>query len=485
MSTTSRILAGFLAVLAAALLMLMPRLLGRVERQCLEAAEEPMVDAANILAAVVGQHADASGALDLSTIRRAMEDARARRFEALIYEHVKTSVDMHMLVADRAGVVIFDSDGARAEGQDYRRMREVALTLTGAYGARATRSDPNDERTTTMFVAAPVRLAGEIAGVLSVSKPTSAFFDFIDGTRAWMGGLSFSMFGVVAAGAAVIVFMFSRPIRRLTAYAHAVTRGERIAAPHFDAPEAAALARAFEEMRDTLEGRAYVETYVQSLTHEMKSPVAAIRGAAELLREEMPREPRERFLANIEAEARRLQSIIDRLLALAAIEARKTLDHAETVALGEVAESVRQQLQVAAEARLLTLRVDSPGHALVSGEPFLIEMALANLVQNAIDFSPPGTAVTIRTALAPGGAHAELIVDDTGPGIPSYALPRIFDRFYSLQRPATGRKSSGLGLCFVREAALLHGGDAAVENREGGGVRATIRLPRRTGDRTI
>jgi two-component system sensor histidine kinase CreC len=100
------------------------------------------------------------------------------------------------------------------------------------------------------------------------------------------------------------------------------------------------------------------------------------------------------------------------------------------------------------------------------------------LIQNAIDFSPVGAAICIRVDSDIAGQKAKVTIDDEGAGIPDYALPRLFERFYSLQRPGNGRKSSGLGLCFVREAAALHGGSILVENKpEGHGVRAVLRLP--------
>jgi two-component system sensor histidine kinase CreC len=280
----------------------------------------------------------------------------------------------------------------------------------------------------------------------------------------------------VALGAYLVVTHFSRPIRQLTAYAQAVARGERVAPPSEGTGEAATLARAFEEMRDALENRAYVENYVQTVTHEMKSPVAAIRGAAELLHEEMPPERRARFIANIQAEARRLQNIIDRLLALCALESRKKLDRPEPVPLAELARAVGDQLQPAAEAQGVRLEVVSEAKPQVQGEAFLLESALHNLVQNAIDFSPSGGVIRVRVSTA--AEKAVITVEDEGAGIPEYALPRIYERFYSLQRPGSGRKSSGLGLCFVREAAILHGGSIQVEPRPGGvGTCATFSLP--------
>ena len=477
MSTTSRILVGFLLLLAAGLFFVDEKLTQRVEREYLEAAEETMVDVAQVVAAILEDHVDESGAEDLAMIRRAWTAAHARPFTAQIYDFTKVTLDMNAYVTDRRGMVLFDSDGGKAEGRDYSQQRDVWLTLSGKYGARSTHTDPNDDDSSVMFVAAPIRRSGEIAGVVSVSKSQRSLFQFRDDTKLRIRTIGLIFFAAVTAGAYLVVTLFSRPIRRLTQYAHAVARGERVSPPRGGSPETATLGRAFEEMRDALENRAYVENYVQTMTHEMKSPVAAIHGAAELLREDMPVERRGKFLANIQAEARRLQNIIDRLLALSALESRKTLEHPEPIALADIAEAVCAQLRPAAEARGQRIEMACDAHPEVTGESFLIESALNNLLQNAIEFSPDGGVIGARVKA--DAHHAEIVIEDDGPGIPDYALPRVFERFYSLQRPGNGRKSSGLGLCFVREAAALHGGTIALENRGGGkGARATLRLPR-------
>ena len=473
MSTTSRILLGFLVFLAAGLYAFDDKLTKRVERQYLEAAEESMVDVAQLLAARLEAES-----FDIAGLRREWDAARKREFSAKIYDLTKTTLDMNLYVTDERGIVVFDSDGGLAEGQDFRARRDVALTLAGQYGARSTHLDPNDPDSSVMFVAAPIRRDGRIVGVVSVSKAQRSLFLFRDETRLWIRTVGLIYFGAVAVGAYLVVTLFSRPIRRLTAYAQAVARGERVVPPRGGSGEAATLARAFEEMRDALENRAYVENYVQTVTHEMKSPVAAIRGAAELLHEDMPAERREKFVANIQAEARRLQNIIDRLLALSALESRKKLDHPEAIPLADLAHAVCSELQPAAEARGLRLDLACDGQPEVLGESFLLESALHNLLQNAIDFSPEGGAIRICVASDAAAQNAEITVEDDGPGIPDYALPRLFERFYSLARPGSGRKSSGLGLCFVREAAALHRGSIHVENRADiPGTRAVLRLP--------
>ena len=119
-----------------------------------------------------------------------------------------------------------------------------------------------------------------------------------------------------------------------------------------------------------------------------------------------------------------------------------------------------------AESRGVSLRL--AGEASCRGEEFLLERALRNLLANALDFAPEGSE--IRVDLRTENGHAVVEVSDRGPGVPDYARSKVFERFYSLPRPNGGRKSSGLGLPFVREVARLHGGSAELRDREGGGT---------------
>lgn len=474
MSTTTRILIGFLCVLGVAFYFLMDKLIERVERQYLEAAEEPMVDAAHVFASLIEQEL-ARGDFDPDTLRRAFQSAHRRRFEALIYNQLKRRVDLGLYVTDERGVVLFDSREAQNEGRSLRHFRDVSLTLQGQYGARSTRTSEEDKLSSIMFVGAPVYADGEIAGMVSVSKPQASMWAFIQETQRRILTFGWSVFLLVALAAVVISHWGSQPIRRLTDYARAVRRGERAALPKLGSPDLRTLGRALEAMRDSLEDRNYVESYVQTLTHEMKSPVAAIRGAAELLGEKrMPPERRQRFLANIATKTERLQNIIDRLLALSAIESMKTLENPEEIAVTELVDEVCDGHRHAFEARGVKLVQDNRDNPRVHAEPFLLEIAINNLLQNALDFSPAGGTVTVRIRQA--GERVEIVVDDEGPGVPDYARDRVFDRFYSLQHPGTGKKSSGLGLCFVKEAAELHGGSATLANRPDRGARAVLAI---------
>jgi two-component system sensor histidine kinase CreC len=307
-----------------------------------------------------------------------------------------------------------------------------------------------------------------------VARPLSAATGAIWWARVRLAAGGFA----IAAAMLVIGWMISQrlthSLERLTAYVGAIRDGRKAVLPQSQAKEVAELALAFDEMRRALEGKAYVEEYTQALTHELKAPLSAIRGAAELLDEGMPAEERSRFLAHLRNEAQRLQTIVDRMLQLSALEARHTLSEVGRIELATLVSETVEALAPQAEARRIQVRMETrPAH--VSGERFLLGQALSNLLQNAIEFSLAGGVVTAR--IRPEGGRVHVEIDDDGPGVPDFARTRIFERFYSLPRPETGRKSTGLGLSFVREIASLHGGEIAVGNRPHGGARAVLTLP--------
>ncbi len=208
----------------------------------------------------------------------------------------------------------------------------------------------------------------------------------------------------------------------------------------------------------------------------MESPLSAIRGAAELLQEDMPRPQQIRFTANIRHEAERIARIVDRMLELARLENRRERPEMGPVDLNALVRTVVESHEPLLAGKNVKMEIAVPDGLTLHGNAFLLHQALENLVQNAIEFSHRGG--TVRVAAATGRDRVILSVTDEGPGIPTYALDRIFERFYSLGRPDTGKKSTGLGLNFVREVAKSHGGTIRVTNRLEGGALAELTLPR-------
>ncbi len=516
MTIRTRILIVYLLIIGGGYLYLVSWILGSIRPRYLESMEESLVDTANILAAIVEKRvagtpgastANASDPLAATALHQLFDSAYRRAFDAQIYSIRKTDIDLRIYVTGADGIVRYDSDNGRDEGADYSRWLDVSRTLRGEYGARATRDDPNLDYSLAIYVAAPIRnQKHDTIGVLTVSKPTRNINELVGAARnrVFIGGIIGGAF-VLVAGVAFSVWI-TTPLQRLTAYARAVRDGRPASLPRLAGREVGELRHAFEEMRTALEGKDYVERYTQTLAHEIKAPLSAIRGAAELLADDkgaMPAAQRERFLGNLQRESARIQQIVDKLLQLAALESRAHLAAPAPVDLTAILREAASVTESACHSRKIALSLhlpqtqpspDAPGFTL-AGERFLLTQALVNLLQNAIDFTPPGggIGVTLATAPVPAGdavtraakivtqTHSPrnqflITIDDSGPGIPDYAQARVFERFYSLPRPGGGAKSTGLGLSFVREVAHLHGGDITLQNRPEGGCRATLTL---------
>ncbi|MFS8973678.1 two-component system sensor histidine kinase CreC [Cupriavidus necator] len=469
-----RIFFGFFLIVGLATVLTLRVFVQEVKPGVRQAMEDTLIDTAHVLAALAGDDMKAGRIADGDFARR-MAALRTAPVDAEVWGLHKDSIGYRVYVTDASGIVRFDSTGTDV-GRDYSRWNDVYLTLRGRYGARSTRTDPDDEATTVMHVAAPVRDGERIIGVLTVAKPNAAMAPFIERSQH-----KILLYGGLLIGAACVIgiactLWLVHGLQRLRGYARAVAAGERAEMPLRGAGELAELGRAVQGMRERLEDKQYVEHYIHTLTHEMKSPLAAIGGAAELLQEEMPAADRQRFVANIRAQSGRLETMIRKLLALADVEQRQRLEVREPVRMAALLAELCGELEPRARQRGVTLRLAADGGAdLVAGDPFLLRQAIANLLENAIDFAPAGSEVTVR--LEWRSNTVAVAVADHGPGIPDYALPRVFERFYSLPRPHGADKSTGLGLCFAREVATLHHGDVTLANRPGGGALAELTLP--------
>ena len=481
MTIRTYILLAYLLIVGGGFYYLLQRNLAELAPRYLESMEESQVDNVNLLASVIEAetHGDAPATQRLHAL---FDDAFRRRFNAAIYSLTKTQINVRVYVTDAHGNVIYDSrEKDSAEGQDYSQKHDVHATLQGNYGARASREDPKNPLALTLYVSAPIRPPDGNAplGVVAIGKPADSINTLVAAARkrTIIAGLAGG--GLILLLGIAFSMWVTAPITRLTAYARAVRDGRSTQVPRlakFEGREVRELREAFEQMRAALEGKAYVERYVQSLTHEIKSPLSAIRGAAEILHENPPEEARLHFLGNITTETNRIQHIVDQLLQLAALEARKARATMTALDLSALARETIAAAQPAAQAANIALAIDAPAPAPMQGDRSLLTQALNNLLQNAIDFTPAGGRVTLSVQST---ASALIVsVEDTGSGIPDYATERLFEKFYSLARPRSGAKSTGLGLSLVREIARLHNGEATVANRTDGvqGVRAELRF---------
>jgi len=473
-----RLFLGFFLIVGVAAFFVMRVFVDEVKPGVRQAMEANLADTANVLAALASEDMKAGRIAD-GAFARDIEAAERRRLGADIWGTRKDRLDYRILVTDARGIVAYDSQG-RDVGKDYSRWNDVYRTLRGQYGARSSGETPGDRQNTVMHVAAPIFDGSgaddsRIIGVLTVAKANSTMEPVIARSQrnivrngGWLLGLS-ALIGLA------MTWWLVRGIRRLNRYAQAVSSGERVPPPPPRRDEIGDLGRALETMRRELEGKQYVEQYVQTLTHEMKSPLAAIRGAAELLQEPLPEAERARFAAHVQGQSERLTEMIEKLLALAAVEHRRELRQSERIEVADlVSEVIGESGPKLMQAGIGIIESMPEKTVAIEGDRFLLRQALRNLLDNAIDFAPRDSQIDVQCLI--DGSAVAIRVGDRGPGVPEFARERVFERFYSLPRPQ-GSRSTGLGLTFVREVAGLHGGSIQLAPREGGGSWAELRLP--------
>lgn len=427
-----------------------------------QSAENALIDTANLLAEMLvrdleNQHFNAT------YLAQAVAQYQTRDMHATIWNVKKNQPDLSLYITDAQGIVIFHSDQDEI-GKDYSRWLDVSRTLKGEYGARTTRTDLNDELTSVMHVAAPIKHGDKLLGVLTLMQPNASSQPFLEFARQQLITQG-SLILLFALGiGALVTYWLTNSVRQLSIYVQKVRQGERVALPKLRERELAELAEATESMRHELEGKAYIEHYVHTLTHEMKSPLAAIRGAAELMEEgNMDVLAQKKFLHNIVSSAHRMQDLIDRLLALAALENKHQLDKTEPLDLIALLKSELDTKRSHARQYNIQLSFHSDHNRLyIQGDDFLLRQAISNLLDNALNFAAPASEIKIY--IEHSAHHCNIFIENQGPWIPEYAFARIFERFYSLPSPNRGGKSSGLGLSFVQEIATLHQGSIHLAN---------------------
>ena len=218
--------------------------------------------------------------------------------------------------------------------------------------------------------------------------------------------------------------------------------------------------------------------FVANVSHELKTPLAAIRGYAETLRDGALEEPptAKRFTDRILSQCRRLQELLDDLLILSRLEGVDAALEREPVSLDAIARHAVELLGPTAREKRVTIEVQEEPVPSIQGDPGGLERLLLNLLDNAIKYNRPDGKITVRVGRCGGDALLE--VSDTGIGIPPESIPRIFERFYRVDKGrAREEGGTGLGLAIVKHIAQAHGGQVDVESRIGRGSTFRVRLP--------
>jgi two-component system sensor histidine kinase BaeS len=289
--------------------------------------------------------------------------------------------------------------------------------------------------------------------------------------------IAFGVAAIVGAAiAALAAFLLgravARPIERVARASLARARGEQPGMlPLEGSTEVAALAAAFNQMSTDLDRATDAErSFLLSVSHELKTPLAAIRGHGEALLDGVMTVPQAAGV--IVQESKRLDRLVRDLLDLARLNQRSFSTRTSSVDLVEVAAEALQRHAAEAERVGVRLRVESDGVAPARADFDRTLQVLSNLIENALRSTPDGGEVTISAA--PG----LLRVSDTGPGLGQEELPRAFERFFLHRRYAThGGVGTGLGLAIVKELVEAMGGTVEVESARGRGSSFSVRLP--------
>jgi signal transduction histidine kinase len=285
--------------------------------------------------------------------------------------------------------------------------------------------------------------------------------------------------GLALVASGLVAYGMTRSLETLSEATAQVAAGSfREPLPVESNDEIGQLARSFNSMAAQLRQMAETrEEFFATLSHELRSPLTSIRGAADLLREGFPgplTEKQARLVEIIGGSTDRLLQLVNQILEISRLRAGLVPLERTTLDLDRLLGRAVEELHPSAEAAGVVLERELVGADFrCSGDEGRLLQVVVNLAGNAIRFTPAGGRVVVR--LVDAGPELELQVEDTGVGIPAAELPHIFDSYRQAHRDRGG---TGLGLAIVRGVALAHGGRVTVESQEGKGSRFSVLLPR-------
>jgi two-component system sensor histidine kinase CreC len=378
---------------------------------------------------------------------------------------------LQLLLTDREGTVLYDSTHTSV-GLNIRGRPEVAAALSGVVHRR---DEDEGHGIYRMYVGVPVRTEGVMTGALIASKSNVLLKPLVIAVEQGM------LFILLAAGMIGVLILLTaylllyRPIEIWLGRLDLARGGTPILRPNLRRRRFGRIGLLLDRMHETISEKRHMEQMVACLAHEMKNPINAVRTHVELLGRIDDEALGERLLSEIKACCDRMTNVTERLLVIAAIERRETLEELHPVRIGNIVDAAINRHQREADQSDIRLMMAGDADLLVRCEPVLMELAIGNLIQNAIDHSPPDRSVLIT--LDKQGKTLLCEVRDHGYGIPDHALNQIFDKYFTLPKATTGRQGTGIGLNVVQHVVDLHYGSISLKNHPEGGVLAVLTVP--------
>jgi two-component system, OmpR family, sensor histidine kinase ChvG len=363
--------------------------------------------------------------------------------------------------------------------------QEVAQALNGAHASMVR---VNERGEVIVSVAVPVQRFRAVRGALMLSTQGADIDDMVEAERLAIVKVFFVAAGVMVVLSMLLAGTIAGPVRRLADGAERVRRRirTRVEIPDFTRrrDEIGELSGALRDMTNALYTRIEaIESFAADVAHELRNPLTSLRSAVETLPVAKTEQSRQRLLAVIEHDVKRLDRLISDISDASRLDAELQRQEAAPIDLAKLLDAlVKAANEVRTDDVKVALTFEGPlSEFKIAGHDSRIGQVVSNLVDNARSFSPVGGTVRITSRRVRG--DIEILVDDEGPGIRPEALDKIFERFYT-DRPEQGfGQNSGLGLSISKQIVEAHGGTIRVENRMDGqpsrvvGARFIVRLP--------
>jgi signal transduction histidine kinase len=335
-----------------------------------------------------------------------------------------------------------------------------------------------------LFFGLPIQpvFQGEAYYILfAVPRPTQSLQDALSefGTELLPMLLQAAVVGLLVAVALAVIISrgIARPLQTVARSAAVVSGGRLDQRVPIKGPkEVRAVAEAFNKMAEDVQSEQQAQQdFLANVSHDLKTPLTSIQGYSQAI---MDGATSDMVAAAkiIYDEAARLNRMVVELTDLARLQAGRLSMRMTALDMGQLTEAIGQRLAIVAREKGVDLRLETMPMPEVAGDGDRLAQVLTNLISNAINYTPPGGNVTVRTQVANGGV--EVSVQDTGAGILPSELPRIFERFYQVDKARGPRRGTGLGLAIVQEIVQAHGGKITASSAgENLGSTFTIWLP--------
>jgi two-component system, OmpR family, sensor kinase len=458
-SLRSRLLTSYLIIITFVLLLVNFLIFLTLQSNYIDSKEKELLYDANTLSemAIEGRlgNADYSSNFMDAAVSSTSDDSRAR-----------------ILIFDNNSVVINDSQN-EAKGMEYHEIKEVRDALSGApsvgqyrYGSKR-----------ILYVSSPIKLGENTIGAVLMSYSLEEIYQTIFGIHKTLGIVSALLLIIVVIFSFIMTGLITDPIKNVISAIEFMAEGEldqRVEVKGND--EIARLSNAFNNMNEKInlmdkERR----QFVADASHELKSPLASIKVLVQSLLAGgiNDKEISLEFLDNIDKEIDRLSNIIGNLLELTKLEGSYGMK-VEVFDINDLCNDVAKKINFIAATRNVKVRYEGKS-ILVEGNRDNIFRAVYNIIENAVKYSNSNSYVDVWTSK---GNTAKIYIKDTGIGIPQEDIPKIFERFYRVDKTRDRKTGgSGLGLSITNEIIRRHKGEIQIKSKVGEGSLFIITLP--------